>query len=65
MKATVDWFRDDRGFGFASSHDGKRIFIHYTQIVGSGFKSLDSGDEVELDLYETPGGYEGKVVKKL
>ena len=44
-KGTVTWFSEEKGYGFISSDAGEEnIFVHYTDIVGSGFRSLKEGE---------------------
>ena len=47
---TVKWFNDAKGFGFISPESGgKDLFVHHTNIAGSGFKSLAEGAKVEFE----------------
>ncbi len=65
MRGKVLWFNDSKGYGFITGDSGKHIFIHYTQIVGDGFKTLTEGQEVEFELYETAKGkYEAISLRK-
>jgi cold shock protein len=54
---TVKWFSDDKGFGFIAPDDGsKDVFVHHSQITGSGFKTLAEGAKVS---YVTEAGPKG------
>jgi len=54
---TVKWFNDAKGYGFISrAGDGKDVFVHYSSIVGDGFRTLNQGQEVEYDENEGPKG---------
>jgi CspA family cold shock protein len=54
---TVKWFSDDKGYGFIVPDDGsKDLFVHHSQIAGSGFKTLAEGTKVS---YETESGPKG------
>jgi cold shock protein len=64
MQAKVKWFNVEKGFGFIDL-DGKDIFVHYSQILDEGFKTLDEGQMVEFEIVETPKGPQAKDVKKI
>jgi CspA family cold shock protein len=56
-QGTVKWFSDEKGYGFISPDDGSEaLFVHYTGIEGSGFKTLEEGDTV---TFETSQGKKG------
>ncbi|WLH77825.1 cold-shock protein [Pseudomonas sp. FP2335] len=50
---TVKWFNAEKGFGFIQQEDGTDVFVHYSAIEASGFKSLTEGQKVEFEI--TPG----------
>ena len=55
--SSVKWFDRRKGYGFiAGAEDGKDVFVHYSSIVGEGFKTLQNGDEVEYELVESEKG---------
>jgi cold shock protein len=54
---TVKWFSDDKGFGFIVPDDGsKDVFVHHSQIAGSGFKTLAEGAKVSYVVEAGPKG---------
>lgn len=54
---TVKWFNDQKGYGFITPEDGsKDLFVHHSNIVGDGYKSLNEGANVE---YESRAGTKG------
>ena len=55
-KGQVKWFDAKKGFGFILGPDGKDIFVHYTHIVGEGYRTLNDGEIVEYDLVQTDKG---------
>ena len=46
----VKWFNADKGFGFITSDEGHDIFVHYTEIQGNGFRTLEEGAKVSFDI---------------
>lgn len=54
---TVKWFNESKGFGFiAPSDGGKDVFVHFSAIEGSGFKTLAEGQAVEFEVEDGPKG---------
>lgn len=54
---TVKWFNESKGFGFISPADGsKDVFVHYSAIEGSGFRTLVEGQQVTYEVQQTPKG---------
>ena len=54
---TVKWFSDEKGFGFITPDDsGKDLFVHFSGIAGSGFKSLQEGTKVSYEAENGPKG---------
>jgi cold shock protein len=50
-QGTVKWFNEEKGFGFiAQDGGGADVFVHYSEIDGSGFKNLDEGQRVEFTV---------------
>ena len=62
---TVKWFSDKKGYGFIEQEEGDDIFVHYSSITTSGFKSLSEGDRVTFDIEESDRGSVAKNVNKL
>ena len=53
---TVKWFNESKGFGFIESDAGQDVFVHYSAISGSGFKTLAEGQKVEFDVKQGQKG---------
>jgi CspA family cold shock protein len=56
FKGTVKWFNDSKGYGFIEQSGGDDVFVHFSAIIGEGFRTLREGDEVEFELHETDKG---------
>jgi cold shock protein len=60
---TVKWFSDDKGYGFITPDEGdKDLFVHHSEIVGDGYKSLAESAKVEYEAAEGAKGPEAKSV---
>jgi CspA family cold shock protein len=65
LTGKVKWFNDAKGYGFIERPDGDDVFVHYTAIEGTGFRSLSEGQEVEFEVVDGPKGKQAaNVVKK-
>ena len=64
-KGTVKWFNGSKGFGFITREAGDDVFVHYNSIQGSGYKSLDEGDQVQFETEEGPKGLQATKVSKI
>ena len=47
---TVKWFNEKKGYGFIEQEQGPDVFVHYSNIKGMGFKSLNEGDRVTFEI---------------
>ncbi len=65
MRSTVKWFKDEKGYGFIKYTDKEDIFVHYSSIKQSGYKTLKKDDEVEFDLIETTKGFQASNTRKI
>jgi len=56
-QGTVKWFKAEKGYGFISPDDGSAdVFVHYSAIGGSGYKSLEEGQAVSFEVEQSPKG---------
>ena len=61
----VKWFNEVKGYGFVVIDDGREVFVHYTGIMGDGFRTLNEGEDVEFEVTETPKGLQAVNVQRL
>ncbi|MBW1599482.1 cold-shock protein [Streptomyces sp. JJ38] len=56
---TVKWFNDVKGYGFITPDDGTQdVFVHHSNIIGPGYRTLDEGQRVEYQVRQGPKGPE-------
>ena len=60
---TVKWFNSEKGYGFISREDGPDVFVHYSSIQQTGYRSLDEGQAVEFDVGPGKKGEEAQNVR--
>jgi cold shock protein len=53
---TVKWFNADKGYGFIAPESGEDVFVHFSAIQSTGYRSLDEGQTVEFDVTQGPKG---------
>ncbi|MDO4685016.1 MAG: cold-shock protein [Corynebacterium sp.] len=65
-QGTVKWFNAEKGFGFIAPADGSAdVFVHYSEIEGSGFRSLDENQKVEFEIGEGAKGPQAQKVRTI
>lgn len=62
---TVKFFISDKGYGFITQDEGEDVFVHYSNIQGSGYRSLTEGQRVEFDVAPGRKGNEAQNVRVL
>jgi CspA family cold shock protein len=61
----VKWFNNAKGYGFIGRDGGADVFVHYTAIVGDGYRTLQQGDAVEFEIVEGQKGPQAANVSKI
>jgi cold shock protein len=64
VQGTIKWFNNSKGYGFIGRDDGPDVFVHYSAIVGDGYRTLQEGDPVEFEIVQGPKGPQAADVKK-
>ena len=64
VQGTVKWFNNSKGYGFIGRDDGPDVFVHYSAILGDGYRSLQEGDTVEFEIVQGPKGPQAANVQK-
>jgi len=63
-KGKVKWFNNSKGYGFIERENGEDVFVHYTSIVGDGYRTLEEGQAVEFEVVEGKKGLQATNVSK-
>jgi CspA family cold shock protein len=61
----VKWFNGQKGYGFITTDEGEDVFVHYSAIGGSGFRTLEQGQRVQFEVTQGPKGLQAANVNKL
>jgi len=64
VRGTVKWFNNTKGYGFIGRDDGPDVFVHYSAIVGDGYRTLQEGEPVEFEIVQGPKGPQAANVQK-
>jgi CspA family cold shock protein len=62
VRGTVKWFNGEKGYGFITQENGPDLFVHYSEIQSSGFRSLNEGETVEFEITEGKKGKQASSV---
>ncbi|HEX2185587.1 MAG TPA: cold-shock protein [Chloroflexota bacterium] len=62
---TVKWFNADKGYGFIAPESGQDVFVHFSAIQSTGYRSLDEGQVVEFEIERGPKGAQATNVRLL
>ena len=65
IQGEVKWFDPKKGYGFIVGPEGQDVFVHFSQIMGDGFRSLKDGERVEYEIAEGDKGLQAKDVKRV
>lgn len=65
MEGTIKWFNSKKGFGFIEQETGDDVFVHFSAIEMSGFKTLSEGELVQFEIEENDKGLSAKKVIKV
>ncbi|TET46036.1 cold-shock protein [candidate division TA06 bacterium] len=64
-KGRVKWFNDQKGYGFIEQDGGEDVFVHFSAIQGSGFRTLSENDKVEFEIVDGPKGKQATNVNRV
>jgi len=65
VKGSVKWFNAEKGYGFIQPDEGEDVFVHFSEIQGSGYKSLDEGERVSFEITQGAKGPQAVNVVKI
>lgn len=61
-QGTVKWFNSEKGFGFITQEGGEDLFVHYSEIQSTGYRTLEEGATVEFEITEGRKGLQASAV---
>jgi CspA family cold shock protein len=64
-QGTVKWFNAEKGFGFIAQEEGPDVFVHFSEIQGTGFKSLEENQRVEFEVTSGAKGPQASGVRAI
>jgi CspA family cold shock protein len=64
MRGTIKWFNNSKGYGFIGRESGPDVFVHYSGIIGDGYRTLQEGDRVNFEIVQGPKGLQATNVVK-
>ena len=64
-QGTVKWFNGEKGFGFIAQTEGPDVFVHFSEIEGTGFKNLEENQKVEFEVTQGPKGPQASRVRAI
>jgi CspA family cold shock protein len=64
-KGTIKWFNGSKGYGFIARENGEDVFVHYSAILGEGYRNLEEGQQVEFTVVKGPKGLQAQDVRPL
>ncbi|MBS0012775.1 MAG: cold shock domain-containing protein [Desulfobacterales bacterium] len=65
MEGRVKWFNEKKGYGFIETDEHGDVFVHYSNIDGTGFRTLNELDRVTLEVQDSPKGPQAINVKRV
>lgn len=64
-RGKVKWFNENKGYGFIAQDTGEDVFVHYSAIQGSGFRTLSEGQDVEFEVSQGQKGLQASKVNRI
>jgi CspA family cold shock protein len=65
ITGVVKWFNSQKGYGFIEREGGPDVFVHYTALIGQGWRNLEEGDRVEFSITQGPKGPQASEVVRV
>jgi cold shock protein len=64
-EGTVKWFSNEKGYGFIQQDGGEDVFVHFSEIQGDGYRSLNEGQRVEFEVVQGSKGLQASGVRSV